>query len=709
MTMKTMGRAGLRGLAALTLVMMSAGLVHAQGAATAADKTAATARQPLPLADYMRPAQYAQPQLSPDGTKLAVLAPVGDKRNLVVMEVATMKVLQHSSFSSFDVIGFTWISNDWIWFTQGRIDSPTGPDSGDGGGEFVTKADGSKVVTLMANARDQVSDGQRRLRGMSLAARGKGKNEIVVYSNLRSAESQDVVSINLDTNERTMLTPQHPGEVQQWVLDQDGIPRAAVLGTKKDEELPPEQRFTRVVFRETVDAPWREVAKFSQTDTAHRWNPLSFAENNRDLIVSYRGDRDTTALYRFDPVKGELAGMIAGNPRYDLGDTGSGEASTLLRRHRKVVGFRFDDEAQQTAYFDEALARRQVMLEKSFPGQTVTVQDTDSSLALVTVQSDRSPPVFYLFDQERKSMREFLRASEVLDERSLVAMRPFLLKTRDGLEIPSYYFLPASYKPGQKLPVVVHIHGGPFARADVWGTQTFGAREAQLLASRGYAVVLPNFRITPGFGQKIYRAGFGEYGRKMSDDHEDAANWAVQQGFADPKRICISGASYGGAAALWATIKSADVFACAIAGAAPSDPRVQNTSTQTDYAGNDGAVSHWKRVLGVKGDDWSVADAVAPARHADRSRIPLFIYSGQDDQRVPIEQTRLMVDALKKAGKPAEVVMIKPGEGHGFGKLENNVDLYTQMLKFLERHIGVGPTPGTGTASAATDTPAAAK
>ncbi|WP_343631429.1 alpha/beta fold hydrolase [Roseateles sp.] len=703
MTMKTMGRAGLRGLVALTLAMTVAGLVQAQGAAAASDKAAA-AKQPLALADYLRPAQYARPQLSPDGTKLAVLAPVGDKRNLVVMDVATMKVLQHSSFSTFDVINFTWIGSDWIWFTQGRIDTPTGPDSADGGGEFVTKADGSKVITLMANARDQARDGQRRLRGMSLAARGKGKSEIVVFSNQRSAESQDVISINLDTNERVMLTPQHPGEVQDWVLDQDGIPRVAVLGTKKDEALPPEQRFTRIVIRDKVDGEWREIAKFSQTSGA-RWMPMAFAPNNRDLIVSYRGDRDTTALYRFDTTKGELAEQIAGNPRYDLGVTENVGGATLLRRDRKVVGFRFDDETQQTAYFDEGMARRQAMLEKSFPGMAVSVQDTDSNLALVAVQSDRSAPVYYLFDQERKSMRELLRASEKLDERNLVAMRPFLLKTRDGLEIPSYYFLPASYKPGQKLPVVVHIHGGPFARADVWGTQTFGAREAQLLASRGYAVVLPNFRITPGFGQKIYRAGFGEYGRKMSEDHEDAAKWAVAEGFADPKRICIGGASYGGAAALWATIKSADVFACAIAGAAPSDPRIQNTSTQTDYAGSEGGVAHWKRVLGVKGDDWSPADEVAPARHADRSRIPLFIYSGQDDQRVPIEQTRLMVDALKKAGKPPEMVMIKEGEGHGYGKLENNIDLYTEMLKFLERHIGVGPTPGTGVAA---ETPAAA-
>ena len=699
MRITTMSRVARRGMAAFAWLALTAGAAHAQ---TPGAAQAPAAAKPLPIEDYLRPPQYAMPQLSPDGKKLAVLAPIGDKRNLVVMDVATMKVLQHSSFTNFDVVDFEWASPDWLIFSHGRINTPTGPDYGDAGGQFATKADGSKVITLAANWRDQISAGQYRWRGLSYVGRGKEKNQIIVFSNQRNDEVSDVMSLNLDTNERVLLTPQHPGRVQAWLLDQDNLPRGAIVGTEKDEELAPEERLKRVLIRDSMEAPWREVANFTQASKG-RWHPVAFAENNRDLIVSYSGDRDTSALYRFDTTKGELAEMIAGHPRYDLGLGGGSLGSVLLKRHGKVVGLNFDDETSQTVYFDEKLALRQRMLEKSFPGKAVQVQDSESGLALVSTYSDRSPPVYYLYDQERKSMREVLRASETLDERHLVAMRPFLLKTRDGLEIPSYYFLPASYKPGQKLPVVVHIHGGPFARADVWGSDTFGASEAQLLASRGYAVVLPNFRITPGLGTKIYRAGFGEYGRKMSEDHEDAATWAVTQGFADPKRICISGASYGGAAALWATIKSPDVFACAVAGLAPSDPRVQNTSVQTDYADRKGSVAHWKRVLGVKGNDWSVADEVAPARHADRSRIPIFMYSGMDDYRVPIEQTRLMVDALKKAGKPPEVVMIKTGESHGYGKLENNVDLYTEMLKFLARHIGVGPTPGTGEGVAAAE------
>ncbi|WP_431259174.1 alpha/beta fold hydrolase [Roseateles chitinivorans] len=691
------------GLTAVTL-----GAMLAAGGALAGTGEADAASAPLPIAEYVKPAQYSNALLSPDGKLLAVLAPVGGKRNLVVLDAATLKVQQHSSFTELDVTWFDWASPEWLVFSMGRLGSPTGPDSGDGGGLFAVRADGSRTRTLASTVREQVGAGQLHIRSMSYAGRGKGKNEIVVHANLRDAGSPDMYRINLETNERVLLTERHPGRVRQWVTDQENLPRLAVMDDKADEELPENRRVVRVMLRDTMEGEWREIAKFT-AETRYRWTPLKFAENNRDLIVSYHGGRDTSALYRFDVAKGEMAEVLAAHPRYDLGLTGDGGAGAhLIGIDGKVAGVRFEDEFVQTAYFDDRLARRQVMLEKSFPGRTVRVQDTNSGLALVSVSSDRAPVVYYLYDEERKSLRELLRSSDVLDERHLVAMRPFLLKTRDGLEIPSYYFLPATYRPGQKLPVVVHIHGGPFARADTWGFMGgFGVMEAQALASRGYAVVLPNFRITPGFGTRIYRAGFGEYGRKMSEDHEDAATWAVAQGFADPKRICISGASYGGAAALWATIKSPDVFACAVAGMAPSDPRVQNTSTQTDYAYNKGAVAHWKRVLGVKGDDWSVADEVAPARHADRSRLPLFIYAGMDDYRVPIEQTRLMVDALKKAGKPPEVVMIKLGEGHGYGKLENKVELYTEMLKFLERHIGVGPTPGTDRpASATADVPA---
>ena len=281
----------------------------------------------------------------------------------------------------------------------------------------------------------------------------------------------------------------------------------------------------------------------------------------------------------------------------------------------------------------------------------------------------------------------FAHSVETWLDGKLVEQRPFRYKTRDGLEITGYYFLPKGYKPGDKLPTIVHIHGGPSVRADRFGSG-FGYIEGQLFASRGYAVVVPNFRITPGIGSKVYTAGFGTIGRQMSEDHEDALKWAIEQGFADPKRACISGASYGGYASLQAMVKTPDLFKCAVAGLAVADLVYQNTSLDTDYVSSPAAVDFWKAIIGVQDLKSQLVRDISPVNNATKVKGAVFLYAGQDDIRVPIDQIIRMDKALKAAGNPAKAFVIKEKEGHGFGRLENNIDLYTQVLKFLDEQIG---------------------
>jgi len=271
---------------------------------------------------------------------------------------------------------------------------------------------------------------------------------------------------------------------------------------------------------------------------------------------------------------------------------------------------------------------------------------------------------------------------------ALVEQRSFLLKTRDGLEIPGYYFLPKNHKPGERLPTIVHVHGGPFARADFFGGG-FGYNEGQLLASRGYAVIVPNFRITPGLGSRVFYAGFGTYGRQMVEDHEDAAKWGVAEGFADPQRICISGASYGGYATLMSLARFPETFKCGISGLMVSDMPLILTSPAGDIPSNEVGLNLWFATIGVKGPRDIAAD-ISPVNLADKIKQPLLIYAGEDDIRTPLEQTTRMIRALERAGNKPKAVIIKPQEGHGFGKTENNVELYEAVFKFLEESIGPG-------------------
>lgn len=640
---------------------------------------------PLPVADYVARGALLDAALSDDGKRLAALSQVGKKFNLVVVDLETMRPKAVTGFNHFDVVDFEWVG-DWLVFSLGSLSDPTGPSRGGGGGLFTVRHDGTGARQLHPTVAEQVGGGGYVVRQLSLVGVPKGSDrEIIASGGLRNVRSPDLYRINLETGAKVLLTQRHPGNVVRWLLDAEGEPRLAVVRTDEDEKLLGHEMEFHWLYRDSSKDEWRKIY-VSPKGERERVNPLAFAEDGRNLLVSSRKGRNTTAVFAFDVSKGELGEMLAGHPRYDMG------GGLLRDAERRVIGVTLFDETRQTAYFNEAAAALQASLEASFPGQAVEFQWTRSDRALVSVYSDRSPRVYYLFDRKLRRLTELTRTNDKLDERHLVSQRPFLLKTRDGLEIPSYYFLPASYQPGQKLPLVVHVHGGPFARPDLWGWGNgFGVMEAQILASRGYAVVLPNFRITPGLGKKIYDIGFGEaYGTTMSEDHEDAAMWAVAQGFADKERICISGASYGGYAAMWGLIKSSHIFKCGVAGLVVSDLQTQLTSLAGDTAYNPAGQRFWKEeVLGIKADQgWERAHAVSPARHVDKLKGALFMYAGRDDQRTPIEQTLKMVEALKAVGKAPEVLMIKPDEGHGYADPKNREDLYVQMLKFLDRHIG---------------------
>lgn len=636
--------------------------------------------QQTPIEAYVSLAKFRDARLSPDGKKLAALVPVGTKYNIAVLDLDTMKPQVVTNFTNYDVVTFNW-SGDWIYFSLGTLSNPAGPERGGGGGLFVVKADGSGARQLNGTVQEQA-------RQIAVVGRLPGNtDEVIVAGRLRDVRAPDLYRLNFKNGKKELLTFDQPGLVTGWVVDQNGVPRVAVVVDKRDEKRLPQENTYTWLYRDSADQPWREVF-VSPPGERERPRPIAFAENNRDLIVSNQQGRNTTALYTFEVDKKQMGGVLAAHPRFDI------DGGLIRDAESRVVGLQLADDTFQTVYFDEKLAALQAGFEKAFPGKAVGLQTTKSDRVLVTTFSDRSPPVYYLFDQKTRKLVELLRTNEQLNEKNLVAQRPFLLKTRDGLEIPSYYFLPANHQPGMKHPTVVHIHGGPMARADTWGWGGgFGVMEAQILASRGYAVILPNFRVTPEMGRKIYEAGLkGAIGKSMSDDHEDAAKWGIDQGFVDAERICISGASYGGYASLWALIRSNHIFKCGVAGLVVSDFEPQLTSVSGDIAFNAGGQRFWKEeLLGIApGEGWEKAHAVSPARHADKLKGALFMYAGRDDIRTPLEQTFKMVNALKAVGKAPEVLMIKDKEGHGYADPKNRIDLYEQMLAFLDKHIGPG-------------------
>jgi dipeptidyl aminopeptidase/acylaminoacyl peptidase len=622
--------------------------------------------------------------LSRSGRFLAATSPNKGRMNLVVIDMETRKGTLLTSFEDFDVQGVTWVGDERILFSLGQNNSPTGAGQFDGGGLFVMNRDGSDSRRLAPTVREVRRSGTFVYRGLSVHRTLPGNvDEIIAEGNQTSADSVDLYRLNLNNGRTTLLTSGRPASLtDDWLLDSKLVPRV-VSAYVKDE-------LTRVVYyRKSADAPWEEIARFSFAK-GDVFVPLAFEADDQMLQVATNKGRDTMAVFRYDPNAKKLGEVIASHPRYDMGANSQGQSvsgALVDPETDKIVGYAVDGDKPEVVWIDEARAKIQATLDATLKDRVNSFRRTpDGKKLLVSSRSDTFYPRWYFFDTEKRTLEEIGAAKPWLDGK-LVEQRPIRYKTRDGMEIPGYLFLPKGYKEGTKLPTIVHIHGGPAARADSYGSG-FGYIEGQIFASRGYAVVVPNFRITPGFGQKIFSSGFGTIGRQMSEDHEDAAKWAVDQGYADPKRMCISGASYGGYAGLQAMIKIPDLFKCAVAGLAVTDLQYQMTTSESDFFGNEAVNQFWKGIVGVKSWNEPIVAQMSPVNNAAKIKGAVFLYAGQDDIRVPIDQINRMDKALRAAGNPAKAYVVKAKEGHGFGRLENNVDLYTQILKFLDEQIG---------------------
>ncbi|HVH34611.1 MAG TPA: S9 family peptidase, partial [Tahibacter sp.] len=324
-------------------------------------------------------------------------------------------------------------------------------------------------------------------------------------------------------------------------------------------------------------------------------------------------------------------------------------------------------------------------LMQQFPGETVSVTSAshDGKRAIVSVDSDVNPGEFYLFDRNTKKLSPVLRRADKINPDQMASMEPVKLKARDGLDLNGYLTRPLGQEQGKNLPLVVYIHGGPFDVRDYWGYDP----DAQVLASRGYAVLQVNFRGSGGYGPGFEVAGYRQWGGKMQDDVTDATKWAIEQGIADPKRICIYGASYGGYAALMGAVREPDLYRCAIGSVGVYDLRLlytrgnaQNSKFGTNYL---------KKTLG---DDPAALVAGSPITQLDKIKAKLMLIVGGQDKIVPPVHGESVHNALEQRGVKHEWLYQRT-EAHGFYDEKNVEDMYVRMLAFLDANIGAKTAP----------------
>ena len=329
----------------------------------------------------------------------------------------------------------------------------------------------------------------------------------------------------------------------------------------------------------------------------------------------------------------------------------------------------------------------------SFSGQSVSIvsRTQDGSQAVVLVNSDRNPGDYYLFDRTTKNAQYLMAHNSWIDPEKQAEVRPITFKSRDGQELHGYLTLPRGREP-KNLPLVMFPHDGPFDERDQWSWQP----EPQMLASRGYAVLQVNFRGSSGRGNNFRSAGKFSWGTRLIDDITDGVNWTVAQGYADPKRLCIFGAGFGGYAALMSAVREPDLYKCAIGYAG-----VYDLKAMKDDSGNDRGRRFIGEMVGASDGDLL---AQSPISHLDRLKASVMIAHGEEDTVAPFTQAKELRAALDKSHYPYNW-LAKAGEWHGFFAEEDREELYREVLAFLDRNIGAAAVKNAN-AEAAADTPA---
>ena len=624
----------------------------------------------IPIESFFKIPQYAQMSLSPDGTHIAALAPLNEKQGLVVIDIKSRKAIPVAGRPDRDIVFVQWINDKRVLYYTGRLAERDANQRG--GGVFAVDIDGSADRLISEGSDEQSGAGNRvTIRPLQVVRTLPGETDDIIAQEIilspgRPADSGPLYRVDTRTGRKTIISMGKPdaAPAESWVVDRKGVAR--VFTVRSPDEG------TRVFYREGPDAPWEKIGDFKE-NASPAFRALDIAEDDKTLYVTSRKGGDKAAIYRFDPKTKSFGEVVAQHPQVNLGATEvDKEGIRGLRYNADRVGF---------AWFDENLAAVQAMVDKALPGAINELDwSLDRMLFVIESRTDTNPGSYYLLDRKAGKMEWLADARPWIDPKKMSPMQPVRYKARDGLEIPAYLTIPRG-SGGKNMPMVVVVHGGPWVPGDTWQWHP----EVQFLASRGYVVLQPEFRGTTRYGWKHFSSSFKQWGKAMQDDVTDGVQWAVSQGIADPKRVCIYGASYGGYATLMGLIKDPDLYQCGIDYVGVADVPLLYTATWSDI--NDFGLYSLTTRVGDLDKDIEKIKAVSPVELAGRIKAPLLMAYGASDVRVVPEHGWRMKSALEKAGAKPEW-MIATGEGHGYRDIENQKMFYGAMDKFLDKYIG---------------------
>jgi dipeptidyl aminopeptidase/acylaminoacyl peptidase len=590
--------------------------------------------------------ERASPELSPDGTRLALLAPVDGVLNVWVgaADGSGLRPVTHDTDRGVRM--YTWAhDNRHILYLQDR-----GGDENWRLHKVDPETEQDDDLTPYPNVQVQL-----------IAHVKQRPHEVVLAMNRDDERLHDVYHLDLRTDALRQVA-KNPGDVASWLADADLAVRACVAITDDGGGV--------LRLRDGPDVEWREAVVWGPADALSS-GPVAFRPDGRSLYLLDSRDANATRLVRFEPDAGAHT-VLAQDPRYDV----SGLELHPDTRDVQLVGFA--RERHDWEVHDPAIAPDVAALRALNPGDfEITSRTHADDRWMVAYTRDTEPVSYWLYDRGARRGTFLFHTRPELARYTLGEMRPIALTARDGLRLEGYLTLPPGSPP--PLPMVLNVHGGPWHR-DTWGYDP----EAQWFANRGYACLQVNFRGSTGYGKDFVNAGNREWGARMHDDLVDAVRWAVAQGIADTERIAIYGGSYGGYAALVGATFTPELFRCAVDIVGPSN---LITFIETIPAYWSTFLAMLKERVGDPDTEPEFLRSRSPLTYVDRIRIPLFIAQGANDPRVKQAESEQIVAALTAKGIQHEYLLF-PDEGHGFAKPENRLKFYGAAERFLARHLG---------------------
>ncbi|MFZ4529785.1 MAG: S9 family peptidase [Undibacterium curvum] len=630
----------------------------------------------IPISDFYKKAQYSgRPILSPDGQSMAVLTPRNGRTVLAIIRLDSRTPKIIASDPDWDIVSPVWVNNERLAFSLSK-GSDVVYEQQTGGGMFAVNTDGSKFRKITPTIKEAMSNNLPYKPYRMLARVGGDSADLIVVNNERgrSAElgASDVLRLDTVTGRTSLLTFDNPGKIGSWTLDHNRVIRA---GIALDVEAGSKRITQSVYYRDDEKSPWKKIHQ-AYLDEGKTMQIAGFDYDNKTMFVAGRfGGRDKEAIHIWDFAKGGAGEIIADHPLVDV------ETLRFDSARKKVVGAVVDGMKVETIFFDEDYAKLDAAFRASFPGQEVDFQWAGKNVVLY-VSSATNPGSVYFYDTEKKKLEPLYVMKPELEGKKLSDTSVISYAARDGLSIPAYLTLPEG-KPAKKLPLIAYVHGGPHAR-DEYGYNPM----TQTLASRGYAVLQPQFRMSTGFGWKHHTAGWKQWGLAMQDDVTDGVNYLINQGIVDKDRVCIIGASYGGYATMYGLVKDPDLYKCGVNWVGVTDVKMLFTVNWSDMSGpymdNLGRLMH-----GDPDKDEAYFTKSSAIGNASKIKAPVLMGYGSEDVRVPLIHGEKMRDKLLAQGNTVEwVVMV--GEEHNWYRESNRIKWGEMVTRFLDKYIGDG-------------------